>query len=114
MRRIIDLGGTAWQFGQVSQKPFGPVNDISEVREWLPAQVPGDVRLDLLQAGKIADPFLGDNNQASQWVDGRDWWYRGSLVPALAEDERAYLVFEGIDYQSAVFVDNIRAGLHRG
>lgn len=29
--------------------------------EWMNAVVPGDVRLDLMRAGKIADPFVGLN-----------------------------------------------------
>ena len=114
MRRIIDLNGSDWRFGSVAQKPFGDVNDLGEVSEWLPAQVPGDVRLDLLRAGKIADPCYGTNNEESQWVDTLDWWYTRDLDLTLQPDERAFLVFEGIDYQSAVFVNGIQLGRHVG
>lgn len=114
MRRILDLGGMDWQFGSVSPKPFGDVDDTAEVDEWLTAQVPGDVRLDLLRAGKIADPFFGDNNTSSQWVDGRDWWYRKDIDLSPGAEERAFLVFEGIDYQSAVLAGDAQLGRHRG
>ena len=113
-RKIIDLNGSDWRFGSVAQKSFGDVNDLGEVGEWLPAQVPGDVRLDLLCAGKIADPFYGTNNEESQWIDSRDWWYTRDLDLVLHSDERAFLVFEGIDYQSAVFVNGVRLGRHVG
>jgi beta-mannosidase len=102
-RRVISLNDSNWRFGSVAQKPFGDVNDLAEVNDWLPATVPGDIRLDLLRAGKISDPFFAANNEESQWVDSRDWWYIRDLPLEHERDERAFLLFAGIDYQSAVF-----------
>ncbi len=113
-RRIISLNDSNWRFASVTQKPFGDVNDLDEAHDWLPAQVPGDVRLDLLRAGKIADPYYADNNEASQWVDARDWWYVRDLDVELHGDERAFLIFDGIDYQSAVFGDGKPLARHVG
>lgn len=113
-RRVIDLNGDAWQFGSVPQQPFRDTNDAHAVEEWLPARVPGDARLDLLRAGKIPDPFWGENNESSQWVDGRDWWYRRQLDLPREPGDRAFLIFEGIDYQSAVFADERLLGRHAG
>lgn len=96
------------------QKPFGDVNDLTEVKEWLPAQVPGDVRLDLLRAGKIADPFVARNNEESQWVDALDWWYVHDLNVDLEQGERAFLILEGVDYQSAVFFNDTQLSRHVG
>ncbi len=100
--------------GAVEQKPFGRVDDIRQVREWLPAQVPGDVRLDLLHAGRIPDPFYGTNNEESQWVDDFDWWYKRDLGLDLEKDDRCWLIFEGIDYQSAIWLDDNLLGQHTG
>ncbi len=113
-RRIISLNDDQWHLGSVAQKPFADVNDFADARAWLPAQVPGDVRLDLLRAGKIPDPFFADHNEQSQWVDTYDWWYARELNLALEQDARAFLVFEGIDYQSAVFVNGKQLGRHAG
>jgi len=113
-RKIISLGDSNWRVGSVSQKPFGEVNDLAEVKDWLPATVPGDVRLDLLRAGKISDPFFGMNNEESQWVDSCDWWYQRDLEIELERDCRAFLLFEGIDYQSAVFFNGKQLGRHAG
>ncbi|MBI5302843.1 MAG: hypothetical protein HY868_11965 [Chloroflexi bacterium] len=115
-RKIISLNDSMWRVGSVEQKPFGDVNDLGDVSEWLPAQVPGDVRLDLIRAGKISDPFFGANNEDSQWVDARDWWYARSLESELEleKDERAFLIFDGIDYQSAVFWRGEQLGRHVG
>jgi hypothetical protein len=42
-----------------------------------------------------------------------DWWYVHDLNLDLTEDERV-LVFEGVDYQSAVFVASKQLGRHVG
>ncbi len=116
MRKIISLNDSHWRVGSVAQKPFGNINDLAEVTEWLPATVPGDVRLDLLRAGTISDPFYADNNESSQWVDARDWWYVRELEKELefTKGVRAFLVFNGIDYQSAVFWNGKQLGQHVG
>ncbi len=113
-RPVLNLGGNDWQLGQVSQKPFAAVNDLAEVQEWLPATVPGHVHLDLLALGRIEDPFYGLNNQASQWVDGCDWWYRKPFTLHLAPGERAFLVFDGVDYLSAIYLNGQLLGMHEG
>ncbi len=113
-RKILSLGDSAWRCGSVAQKPFGALDDLAQVREWIPAQVPGDVRIDLLRAGKIADPFFGWNNQDSQWVDALDWWYTHDLSLQLTSGERIFLVFEGIDYNSNVWLGGRLLGTHIG
>jgi len=75
-------------------------DELAQVTEWLPAAVPGNVHADLLALGRIGDPFCGLNNEDSQWVDERDWWCRKALSLQLDEGERAFLVFEGVDYIS--------------
>jgi beta-mannosidase len=108
------LNDSSWRFASVTQKPFGDLYDLDEARDWLPALVPGDVRLDLLRAGKIADPFYAANNQDSQWIDSRDWWYIRPVKQEWNAGDRAFLVFEGIDYQSAVFFAGKQLGRHVG
>jgi len=115
MRRTIDLGGADWRFGCVSPKPLDSrLDDQAEVDEWLPATVPGNVRSDLLALGRMEDPFYGTNNEDSQWVDAFDWWYTRPLQVRLREGERAFLIFDGIDYISAVYLDQIELGRHEG
>ncbi len=115
-RHILSLNDSNWRVGSVAQKPFGAVNDLAEARDWLPATVPGDVRLDLLRAGKISDPFFGDQNESSQWVDARDWWYEHTveLESETANGQRAFLVCDGIDYQSAIFFNGKPLPRHVG
>ena len=42
-------------------------------QNWLPATVPGGVHTDLLNLGKIPDPFVADNEKHVQWVAESDW-----------------------------------------
>jgi beta-mannosidase len=114
-RTTEDLGGTEWRFGPVTPKPLHTrLDDRGEVQEWLPATVPGNVRTDLLTAGRIEDPFYGTNNEDSQWVDAHDWWYARPLDLSLTPGQRAFVSFEGIDYISAVYLDEEELGRHEG
>ena len=116
VRRTIDLGGHDWQVGPLETHGAVSVEsrDLDRVADWLPAAVPGDVRNDLLAAGRIADPYLGLNNEASQWVDEKNWWYRKEFSSALSPGERAFLFFYGIDYLAAVYLDGELLGYHEG
>jgi beta-mannosidase len=111
-----NLGGAGWQFGSVLRRSWAEldVDDRAGVTEWLPAGVPGDVRADLLALGRIPDPFFGDGHRASLWVEDCDWWYRRSWELSIRPGQRAFLIFEGIDYLSAVFVNGRELGRHEG
>ena len=67
--------------------------------EWLPGLVPSGVHLDLMAAGRIADPFVGDEELRVQWVAECDWEYRRefTLEADMAPEERLALVFDGLD-----------------
>ena len=42
--------------------------------EWLPAKVPGTVHQDLMDNGKLVNPFYGMNEEKVQWVSGSGCW----------------------------------------
>lgn len=76
--------------------------------EWHAASVPGTVHTDLMAAGLIPDPFVGENERAVQWVDKEDWVYETKfhLDPALADKDSIELVFDGLDTYADVFVND--------
>jgi beta-mannosidase len=115
-RRIFDLSALPWQFGRVERQPFGPqpVDDRASVAEWLPAHVPGDVRADLIAAGRIPPVETPEGIAAGVWVDDHDWWYRTELPGDLTPDEVAILEADGIDYHSAIWLDDQRLAAHAG
>jgi beta-mannosidase len=67
--------------------------------EWMPATVPGGVHTDLLDLGRIPDPFVSDNETAVLWVAELDWEYRRTFVPSIEilDEERIFLVADGLD-----------------
>ena len=71
----------------------------ADTDDWLAAQVPGGVHTDLMAAGRIADPFIGDEELRVQWVAERDWEYRRTFTvdAAVAAEEHLALVFDGLD-----------------
>lgn len=75
--------------------------------EWLPASVPGDIHLDLMAAGRVPDPFYGDQWQNCLFAEDRDWWYRCTIEPPMDGQglDRVELVFEGLDTFATVYLD---------
>ena len=72
--------------------------------DWLPANVPGCIHTDLLAAGKIPDPFFGDNEYAVAWVAKTDWVYRRTFMAdeGLLAEERVFLECDGLDTLAAI------------
>jgi len=83
---VQSLGGD-WLFREASED------------RWLPAEVPGGVHTDLLRAGRIPDPFVGDEEKHVQWVAERDWVYRRTFAVdgTLWKEDRILLVCDGLD-----------------
>lgn len=74
--------------------------------DWLPAQVPGHVHLDLMRAGVIADPFCRMAERGAAWVDEADWIYEATFYVGEEEaTENAYLVFHGLDTVAAILLN---------
>ncbi|NLE99341.1 MAG: glycoside hydrolase family 2 protein [Anaerolineales bacterium] len=97
---ILQSLAGAWQFRQAGTE------------EWLPAQVPGGVHTDLLALGLIPDPFVGDNELAVQWVAESDWeyWLRFEVGAELLDEERVFLVCDGLDTLAEVTLNGQPVG----
>lgn len=86
-----------------------------EVNDWelifdeqrLPAQVPGDITMDLRNAGFIEDPYYGMNHLDLEWIPARDFSYETTIVAdeKLLAEESVRLVFEGIDLFSEIYLN---------
>lgn len=84
-----------WQFRQAGSD------------EWLPASVPGGVHTDLMSAGRIPDPFAGDNEKRTQWVAEQNWEYKRTWTvdDGLLKQERVFLACDGLDTLAEVKVN---------
>jgi beta-mannosidase len=81
--------------------------------EWLSAQVPGHVHLDLIRHGVIADPFGARAELGCQWVDEASWIFRKTFAfNADAERPRRVLRFEGLDTVCRVFLNGSEVAAH--
>jgi beta-mannosidase len=81
--------------------------------ERTPAQVPGEIHLDLMRVGRMADPSISDNARARcRWPEQHSWWYRTEfIVPeGFRRHLRQQLIFEGIDLFGQIFVNGRLAG----
>jgi hypothetical protein len=79
----------------------------------MPAQVPGEIHLDLMRAGKMEGPSVSDNARTQgRWPEEHSWWYRTEFTPprGFREHFRQRLVFDGIDLCGQVFVNGNLAG----
>lgn len=91
-------------------------NWMMKDRSWdnfIPAFVPGDLYSDLLQGGKIEDPYYRDNELATLALAENEYEYRTSFFAE--EDvlckERVLLRFEGIDTLADVDLNGVLLGV---
>ncbi len=101
-KQIVPLD-SGWEFRQSPE-----AGDAETI--WRPAQVPGDVHLDLLRNKLIPDPFYRDNEAKLQWIEDASWDYRTTIqaTPALLAHQNVELVFEGLDAYAEIYLNDKR------
>ncbi|MBI5831229.1 MAG: hypothetical protein HZB16_02845 [Armatimonadetes bacterium] len=112
----IDLNG-AWHLRFDDGERGGPVSRMfaadADLRCALPAMVPGEVHLDLMNAGLLAEPNEGLNVLGARWVEETRWHYRRAFeAPALAAGQRAVLRFGGLDLAAVIYLNGREVGRH--
>src|SRR5690349_4492932 len=113
MTDVLDLGSSrvTWRLLDVAHRS-GPElaarvsGEPSSPAGWLPATVPGLAAQDLLVAGRIPDPYWGDQVGAARWIEERDFVYAAELE-LTAEQARAHarLCFDSLDTFVAVYLN---------
>jgi beta-mannosidase len=79
-------------------------NDSDE--RWMEVEAPGDVYLALSAVGRIPDPFGDRTEKACAWVKDREWWWRTDFkAPAVAENQRLTIEFEGLDTFATIWLN---------
>lgn len=82
-----------WRFRDIQVPGTSPDLNL----DWLPAEVPGHVHLDLIREGVQADPFARLNEKSASWIDGRDWIYETKFFVETRPAAHTLLRFEGLD-----------------
>lgn len=73
------------------------------------AQVPGNVEIDLMNAGILPDIFFGNNVKLTRPYEFYRWRYeRAFEAPALEVGQRAFLRFEGVDLVADYYLNGER------
>ncbi|MBR7003534.1 MAG: glycoside hydrolase family 2 [Bacteroidales bacterium] len=109
----ISLNGT-WNLEFWEQEDV-PVSNPSEVATLnttkLSATVPGNVELDLLAAGMIDDPSVGNNIYKLRPYEFCQWMYsRHFTAPSLKKGQKLILNFEGIDCIADIWLNGENIG----
>lgn len=120
MTTLLDLGSErlAWRFLDVPHRA-GEELALRASREpqspagWLPASVPGLSAVDLLEAGRIPDPYWGDQVGQARWIEDRDFVYLTELeLSAEQAVTPARLVFDSLDTFATVYLNGQRIAHH--
>lgn len=120
MTTIMDLGSArlSWRFLDVAHRSGEELAERAS-REavspagWLAATVPGLAAQDLLRAGRIPDPYWGDQVGQARFIEQRDFVYATELSLS-AEEARtpARLVFDSLDTFASVYLNGERIAVH--
>jgi beta-mannosidase len=96
-----------WQLGW-RDVAIHDLADLKATTNWVVAQVPSSVQWALYRAGKLPHPYEHLNSQQYDWVDQKVWYYQHSFrLPAVKNDDKVFLCFDGIDY----LTENCWAGM---
>jgi beta-mannosidase len=109
MRELsLDGAWTLTHFLEGTQKVDSPAELAALGLPTLPAEVPGNVELDLVRAGELPEPFFGLNTTLLRPFEFHEWWLERKFVTPDFTD--ADLVFEGLDCFATVWLNDILLG----
>ena len=114
---MLELSGCDWLLGQApagAEPGDATWSELDRVAQWLPAQVPGNVRADLMAAGRLPDLYWNPAAGTGLWVDDHCWWLAREFDLDVTGDDRVHLILNGVDYISDLFLNGHHLGRHEG
>lgn len=96
------------------QKDGKKTRDLSRyyVTDKISATVPGGIHLDLYKNGIIENPYIDQNSRLCEWTENRWWIYETEVKVDKNKGDKRCLVFEGLDYDCEIFIDDDSVGTH--
>ncbi len=82
--------------------------------EFFDASVPGNIQNDYAIFKKWGDINYGDNCKKYLQIKDDEWFYKTSFNIDVLEDEKAYFVSNGIDYEYDIFNEEINVSINIG
>jgi beta-mannosidase len=116
-RDSFSLEGHDWRLGYrkvYDGSASGTIAEVEKLTEWVESTVPGNVRADLISAGRLPDLFLANNNDRATWVNDCVWWYEKKFAAPPGNFKRYFLDFHGIDYLSHIYLNGRKFGQNEG
>jgi beta-mannosidase len=111
--RSISLDGS-WTLAHFPERssPISHPSDLAGAEgSTIPAQVPGNVELDLMRAGELPDIYFGDNVHQLSPFESHEWWYSRSFgTPEVPPGCRVEMVFEGLDCFATIWLNGKELG----
>ncbi len=110
----ISLNGT-WKLHVLPPRGDASVDEPDRLeagaRDAVPARVPGNVELDLERAGRLPDPFVGENIHRLRAYESRDWLYTTVFdTPTDVAGRDIRLRFHGLDCFATIWLNGARLG----
>ncbi len=109
----LSLNGT-WElqfFPQPREAVVNPTQLQGINAQQIKATVPGNVELDMLKAGLIDDPMIGNNVYSLREYEGYQWCYTKTFAsPTINDDEQVHLFFGGIDCIAEIWLNSHHLG----
>jgi len=79
----------------------------------IPAEVPGDITIDMFKAGLVSNPYIAENYKESTWVGKTDFDYINTFEinkEFLTKNEVISIYFGGIDLFADIYINDILVG----
>lgn len=116
MSNVFSLNGSDW-FIYPDGASSGVLDKLYSAptsgEGWVPARVPGNIQADLEAAHILKPLWYGAGDCRMEEVPRKDWWYRKDFfAPNSFREKRVKLVFDGVDYECEVWLNNKRLGTH--
>ena len=115
MENVHTIIPSEWEVAQCTSGPSGEIRP-EDLKDWIPAAVPGAIQYDLIAAGRMKNPYARTQNALdAAWAARSDWLYRAVLdLSAFSRSEldksEAELVLEGVDTFSEIRVNGMWIG----
>lgn len=89
------------------------ISDDYDAIKWIDATVPGEVHMDLMQAGIIESPYEGTGVLQCRWVEECYWFYRRVFdAEDIYKNRFAKLIFMGLDYGAVIYLNGKEIARH--
>ncbi len=100
----------------ISCEPADAYKVMRKQEDWLPVPtLPCDIRMPLIEQGRIPEPLVADHSFASEWTETKSWWFAKSFEVAdeLLAQDRVQLHMESLDAEADVWLNGVHLGHHR-